>query len=112
MKRREKAMTVLMVTFIGLNENDILYIFVFLGILGSYFSVKPLISFMMALKLEKLLNYILGSLLFFTLYFGIALWKDEWQLIIYDQLQFTLQAVALFGGVLFTVYLVKGIRKN
>lgn len=100
------------VTFFGVSDAHLIYSFILFGVLISYFIVKPLINIILSLQLGRLLHYILSSLLFFTCYFGAGLWLKDWQDIIFSQLKFTFQVVALFGGVLLIIYIVKEISKR
>ncbi|HEY4602353.1 MAG TPA: hypothetical protein VIG73_13890 [Cerasibacillus sp.] len=100
------------VTFFGISDIDLVYSFIFLGILASYFIMKPLINIILTLQLRRLLHYILSSLLFFTCYFGAGLWLKDWQDIIFGQLKFTFQLVALFGGILLILYIFREISRR
>ncbi|SHG24541.1 hypothetical protein [Ornithinibacillus halophilus] len=97
---------------LGITEEILLYGIVIGGIIGCYFIIQPIIRLILSLKAERLLSYLVSSLLFFVLFFSVILIKGEITVDSYKVLGFALQGLSILGGGLLLMNGVKWIVLN
>lgn len=95
----------------GLTDEVILFCLIIVGIMGSYYLIRPLISILIALQSTRLLNYVISSLTFIAVFFVFVLLSGNLQMLTYRLFKFTLQGLAFFGIVLFFIHLIKQFVK-
>lgn len=92
---------------LGIEKKYFFFVILFVVIVFSYSIIQPLITWLVSLKFNRLLSYIVSSLVIFNAVSLIMIWRPEWidSTIIVFKLGF--QIVALFGIGLITYYLLR-----
>ena len=94
---------------LGLIEEYVYYIIVFIGILISYLLVRPFITWFVTLRSIRLLSYIISSLIVFVLLLYVTPFIGGLNLFLF---KVVLQCLAVFGVVLFLFHAFKNINKK
>lgn len=97
---------------LGLTEEMVYSVVIFLGILGCYMLIRPIITFLIALQSERLLSYLLSSLVCTSIFFIAVLFIGEVQITLYNLFKYTLQSLAVLGLLLFLVHVWNYIQKG
>ncbi|WP_010096835.1 hypothetical protein [Ornithinibacillus scapharcae] len=94
-------------------SKEVFFIFViFLGIAGCYFVIRPITLILVSTKSDRVLSYLLSGLSFMTLFFIVVLISGEIQMITYQLLKFSLQALSIFGLILLIIHIYKNLLKK
>ncbi len=97
---------------LGISEETFFTLFIFLGILGCYFIIRPIALILISLKSERLLNYILSGLAFIVIFFTVVLWIGDIEMLTYELFKISLQVLAMFGLVLCVIHLFKRMKQR
>jgi len=92
-----KSMNTFLKFSIGLVEDYVFYIMLFLVILINYLFVKPFITWFVTFRSIRLLSYIFSSLIVILLLFIIMLSVDELNNLIVNLIEIALHCLAFFG---------------
>ena len=85
---------------LALIEEYVYYILIFIGVVISYFIVRPFITWLVTLQLINLLSYIIGSLVFLVLLVLAMVSVEELNHLLVNFIKIALQCLAVFGIVL------------
>lgn len=87
---------------------ELFFVFViFLGIVGCYFIIRPITLILLSLKSERLVSYLLSALIFIVIFFSVVLLVGKIDVMTYQLLKLSLQALAIFGFGLCVTHLFK-----
>lgn len=94
-------------------SKEVFFVFViFLGIVGCYFIIRPITLILVSTHSDRVLSYLLSGLAFMTLFFVVVLFSGEIQLITYQLLKLSLQALSVFGLILLVIHMYKNLVKK
>lgn len=96
----------------GLTNDMLISFVIIIGVVGAYFIIRPIISFLIALHAKKLLTYLLSSLFFVVLFFIVILVNGNITNKTYEFFSFSLQVLSILGGVLLLVHLMQWMIRN
>src|SRR5699024_2993785 len=96
----------------SMNERIFYMMLIIIGILCSYFLVKPIISLLISVNSIRLLSYVIISCFIFLFFFIAALKVGEVISIFYYLFKFVLQTLGVFGVCLLFVQLIRYIKSR
>jgi len=87
-------------SILGINETYLYGAIVLLGIIISYFIIEPIISWFVALGSQRLLSYLISSLIVLVLFITMILFNDHLHHLFFDLLKIAFTSISLFGIIL------------
>lgn len=97
---------------LGLKDEYILFILIFVGIIISYLLVQPFIIWFVSIQSTRLLSYIISSLFVIVSFFIIMLFIDKLDDSTFSSLKIALQCIAFFGIALIIYYSFQRLMKK
>ncbi|GIO25994.1 hypothetical protein [Ornithinibacillus bavariensis] len=97
---------------IGIEEELFYTLVILFGIAGCYVLIRPISVFLLSIRSETLLRYVLSGLLFIVLFFIVVLLNGHIELITYQLLKLALQVLAILGLFLCVIHLFRNISKR
>lgn len=95
---------------LGITKEQLYFIFIFIGIVVSYYIVQPFIHWFVTLQSTKILSYLITSLL---VLFVISVFRSQQpEASMASLMRVTLQSLAAFGCVLFIVRIFQALFKK
>src|SRR5699024_1515820 len=96
----------------SMNERIFYMMLIIIGILCSYFLVKPIISLLISVNSIRLLSYVINSCFIFLFFLISTLKVGEVMTKTYKLFKFVLQTLCVFGVCLLFVQLIRYIKSR
>jgi len=96
----------------SMNERIFYMMLIIIGILCSYFLVKPIISLLISVNSIRLLSYVISSCFIFLFFLIATLKVGEVIPKTYQLFKFVLQTLGVFGVCLLFVQLIRYIKSR
>lgn len=97
---------------LGVEERYFLIVLLAIGIILAYTVIQPFISWLVSLKLTRLISYIVSSLVIFVIVNLYIIWKPEMAESMLIAVGIVCQIIALFGVTLTIYYMVRKLMNR